>query len=271
MSFSFNLLADPGFVAGLKQDASSYVYEKTSWSGTTQPIVENGGGYTNSSYSPVEPTGTVTVNQFPVVGRIGDELIFSGGYRIKLTTAIDTPTTSSQALVGKINGPIAAGETIVKHVVNVPKWVTYPKDTKVKRDGRIDLVAVSNYDASKHNLWGGGVQYVWNYSRSLYHWNPQFFQAGFGYTLASSDSNNGDAQQASWPSEDIRNVMTPDARTTVLQMRDFGRSFDRGEHQTEPDNKGGYWWVEGYLYDQSTPKVVKEKFSSPNFFLEIED
>ena len=287
MSYAYNLLADPSFVASLRQDNTSWTHGFTAWdSVTVKPAVTTGFTAGSNVYP---AAGTVVVDQLPMNALIGDIFVFSGGSTITLTTAVNL-STDPTTLAGTVSGiydqqntqwnGIAATETIVEHKTHLPKFVKWPKDTVVSRDGRVDLVAQTSYDSTKHNYYGGGVAFAWGYTANIWYGNHRVYNTSLegGYPMvtklrtsdlyADGTKMNGSSQNQLYGSSDIRNVMTPDVTTTILQMRDFGGYFDRGEHQHDSDRKGGYWWVEMYLLD--TNSVAKSWITSPYFFLEIE-
>ena len=276
MSYAYNLLADPAFVSSLRQDNSSWTNNWGSWtSAIVEPVVESGGGFTASGSYP--EVGTVTVDQMPRTAVIGDIFVFSGGSTLTLTVAIAETSDTSQDVTGTVSGiynqqsstwgGIAVGEKIIEHKTHLPRFTKYPSDSIVQREGRIDLVANTSYDATKHNFYGGGIAYAWGNTFNKAMGNATIYNTSIVTKLMTNDSRNGSSQTISDASEDIRNVMTPDVNTTILQMRNFGGAVDKGEHEHDPERKGGYWWVEFYLLD--TNNVAKQGAASPYFFLEI--
>jgi len=295
MSYANNLLANPAFVSSLKQDTSSWTKNWSSWSDTIlQPVVTSGGGFTASVAYP--EVGTVTVDQMPRTAGENDILVFSGGSTLKVTVAIEATTTVETDLTGTISGiydqqdslwkGIAATEKIVEHKSHMPMFQAWPKDSVVARANQIDFVAQTGFDPAIHKTETGGtwvVQYAWGYSADLRlgnhanHSTQTHLDYPMVVMLANTDryfpsqvlgSMNGNGQNNANSTRDVRNVFSPDLQTTVLQLKDFNIPgyFVRGEHQNDSTRKGGYWWVEMYLFDGG---VLKQTFYSPTFFLEV--
>jgi|TARA_R100001443_G_scaffold25177_1_gene37831 hypothetical protein len=276
MSSAFNKLADPAYLAGLKQDDSSYVHERTTW--PTQPTVTNGAS---------AGTGTVTIDINTDPASVGDVFLFSGGHSLTITTGnhINTPT-SPDNLTGTVSGTIANGEKLISHQQNILRFTKVQPYTWVKRSEMATMSCSTNWDSSIHGIWTNGssqtLEYWWHYSSNI---NPDS-----GYTPGSDANyatfgkkfNNfvtpyatrlGQSYSADKPGVDFWNIVTSSVgRTTTFQVGPFGSAFDRGVHEEYPDRKGGYWWVEAkHVHVLNNVKYTRSSVTTPMFFLEIQD